>query len=96
MDKVLRDALLTVRETLKHSRKTPMEDPRPDRVEAVTRLGEQIGFGAMMAIAERVWRERVEKQGLAGSEFVQGPTRFMFDRMMEQVDAALAASENEA
>lgn len=39
----------------------------------VRALGEMIGYGRMMQLAERIWREKAAAQGLAGSEITNGP-----------------------
>lgn len=41
--------------------------------EAVYDLGNRIGFGRMMQLANEGWREALEPLGLAGGEFVYGP-----------------------
>lgn len=40
---------------------------------AVRALGERIGYGNLMHITERMWRESLEPVGLAGGEFAVGP-----------------------
>ncbi len=46
--------------------------------EAVRRLGELMGFGAMMHLAEEVWRARLVEQGYPpGGEFAVGPCAAM-------------------
>lgn len=40
--------------------------------EAVTRLGQQIGFGNMMHLAQKAWRDQLLKQGAEGGEFTVG------------------------
>lgn len=41
--------------------------------EAVRELGDRIGYGNMMHLAEQVWREKLIPQGLEGGEFAHGP-----------------------
>lgn len=40
---------------------------------AVKRLGDSIGFGRMMQLAESEWRAKLEPQGEAGGEHTTGP-----------------------
>ncbi len=42
---------------------------------AVRRLGDQIGYGRLMQLAEQEWRRKLEAQGLAGGEHTVGPCR---------------------
>lgn len=39
----------------------------------VRSLGDAIGYGRMMQLAERLWREKVTPDGHAGSEHTVGP-----------------------
>ena len=41
--------------------------------EAVRRLGESIGYGNIMTLAQGLWREKLTAQGVAGGEFSLGP-----------------------
>lgn len=43
--------------------------------EKVRILGKQIGFGNMMHLTSKCWRESLQKIGLAGGEFVSGPCK---------------------
>lgn len=36
-------------------------------------LGDQIGYGRTMQLAEEIWREKLTAQGLAGGEHTTGP-----------------------
>ena len=36
-------------------------------------LGDKIGYGRMMQLAQEGWREVLEKQGIEGGEFAYGP-----------------------
>jgi hypothetical protein len=41
---------------------------------AVKNLGDQIGYGNMMHLAQQCWREKEEKEfGFSGGEFAYGP-----------------------
>jgi hypothetical protein len=41
---------------------------------AVRNLGDQIGYGHMMRLAQSLWRETLQKEwDLAGGEFIVGP-----------------------
>jgi len=45
-----------------------------DDKEAVRKLGDQIGYGRMMHLAEAMWREKqLASGGTAGAEFTVGP-----------------------
>jgi hypothetical protein len=41
-------------------------------ISLVQTLGKKIGYGNMMHIAEKLWRERLEKDGMGGGEFKIG------------------------
>jgi hypothetical protein len=41
--------------------------------DAVRSLGERIGYGNMMTLAQELWREKLDAQGVAGGEFSLGP-----------------------
>ena len=47
----------------------------PDHSDRIEQLGEDIGFGALMAGASAVWTEKAAARDIAGSEFVAGPCR---------------------
>lgn len=40
---------------------------------AVRQLGDAIGYGRMMQLAEQMWRKKLELQGLQGGEHTTGP-----------------------
>ena len=40
---------------------------------AVRQLGDLIGYGRMMQLAEQVWRKKLAPQGLEGGEHTTGP-----------------------
>lgn len=40
---------------------------------AVRQLGNEIGYGRMMQLAEQVWRKKLMADGLAGGEHTTGP-----------------------
>jgi hypothetical protein len=40
---------------------------------AVRILGDEIGYGRVMQLAEQEWRKRAKAQGLEGSEHTTGP-----------------------
>jgi hypothetical protein len=44
---------------------------------AVRQLGDLIGYGRMMQLAEQVWRSKLEPDGLAGGEHTTGPCAVM-------------------
>lgn len=63
--------------------------PAPEDAE-VRRLGERIGFGALMSAAEKTWREWLAEQDMPlGSEFVAGPCRVTVERSIAALRAAL-------
>ena len=41
--------------------------------QAVAMLGEQIGFGRMMQLAEQIWGEMSAARGIPGSQHTTGP-----------------------
>ena len=45
--------------------------------QAIRTLGDQIGYGRIMQLANKVWREKAINQGTPGSEFVYGPCAAM-------------------
>jgi hypothetical protein len=55
-----------------------MIDPRlrDAAKKAVVLLGENIGYGHVMQLAEQAWRERNELRGELGSEHTVGPCAF--------------------
>lgn len=68
-----------------------------DEKGAIQQLGERIGYGRMMQLAEECWRELLASQGPSGGEFVVGPCRAALDRrgledcneLLERFDALL-------
>ncbi len=82
------EALGECEEVLALSEHTPLRDPAyHDRVKA---LGREIGFGAMMAIAERAWREVLEEKGYSvGSEHTAGACRSTVDATLRRAREAL-------
>lgn len=44
---------------------------------AVRQLGDLIGYGRMMQIAEQVWRKKLRADGLQGGEYTIGPCAAM-------------------
>lgn len=56
----------------------------------VDRLGNQIGFGALMDSASRMWAIRAAELGHPGSEFVTGPCRAVRDAWVKKAQQALA------
>lgn len=56
----------------------------PVHHERVKRLGQEIGFGALMASASAGWREVTE---VKGSEFHAGPCQMTIDALLARLDA---------
>lgn len=57
--------------------------PDPQHQEVVSRLGEQIGFGALMHSANYGWQQYLKKRGMPpGSEFVYGPCKSTRDSVL--------------
>ncbi len=44
-----------------------------DEETAVRNLGERIGYGRTMQLAEQMWRKKLKSQGLEGGEHTTGP-----------------------
>ena len=61
----------------------------PVNSEAVSRLGDKIGYGALMSAASAIWRIRLGD--LAGGEFCCSPCRSTAENLRRRVDKALAA-----
>jgi hypothetical protein len=40
---------------------------------AVRQLGDLIGYGRMMQLAEQLWRKKLKPQGISGGEHTVGP-----------------------
>lgn len=40
---------------------------------AAKKLGDEIGYGRMMQLAQKIWRQSLVTQGLEGGEFAYGP-----------------------
>jgi hypothetical protein len=54
--------------------KLPNFEAMLNRERAIVRaLGDQIGYGNMMSIAEQEWRTKLDAQGMAGGEHTTGP-----------------------
>lgn len=65
--------------------------PDPQYHAQVKRLGEQIGFGALMTTAEAGWREVLAEKGCpTGGEFCSGPCRAIVDKAILEARTALA------
>lgn len=41
--------------------------------DAVCKLGDRIGYGRMMQLAEQLWRKKLKMSGLEGGEHTTGP-----------------------
>lgn len=44
-----------------------------EEVVSVMHIGRQIGFGRLMQLAQKCWRDILDKSGIAGGEFAIGP-----------------------
>lgn len=87
-------ALKDARDVLKLIERPELKDPRnSSEIEA---LGERIGYGALMAGASALWREKLSVQQLAGGEFCAGPCRLTVTAALRNIEAAIAAAEVEA
>lgn len=85
----LAEALEDAEETLGFSRSTPFPDPAYH--ETVKELGRRIGFGALMSTAEAAWKEVAAEQRIPeGTEFVCGPTRSQYNKILRTVSRARA------
>jgi hypothetical protein len=71
-----------------------VERPRfvdPDYGEEVRRLGDRIGYGALMSSASASWREKLAVQGYPlGAEFVAGPCYATVIDTLKKARAALS------
>jgi len=59
----------------------------------VRRLGEHIGFGALMDAASRMWRLVAIEKGLDGSEFTTGPCRAIKESWVAKAFAAMESEQ---
>jgi hypothetical protein len=86
----LAEALIEAEETFRLVERPAFEDRRHGlRVRA---LGEQIGFGALMASASASWRKALEEKGIKpGGEFVAGPCHATVIGTLNKIRTALAA-----
>lgn len=66
-------ALLEAEEALALAASPNIPDPR--HIDEIRALGERIGYGNLMATASAIWGEKMEADGIGGSEFVAGPCR---------------------
>lgn len=83
-----REALKYVEKALSPIESTPSRDPSYH--DLVNALGDRIGFGALMKIAELCWREDLAANDFpVGGEFVAGPMRAQIDKALRLVRAAL-------
>jgi len=41
--------------------------------EVIKLIGETMGYGRIMQLGQKFWREQLEEQGLGGGEFASGP-----------------------
>lgn len=58
------------------SNQRSMQDGRISEIRLVRELGKQIGYGNMMNLASRLWKDELRKNGGAvGGEFTVGPCR---------------------
>lgn len=65
--------------------------------ERVKRLGEEIGFGAMMHCATLGWREANAERGHpVGGEFTVGHTRIVVEKFVERAKAALETAADQS
>lgn len=62
----------------------------PDYQARIEALGDQIGYGALMAGASAAWRNRAI---VAGSEFVAGPCQITVTKALKTIRAALAGRQ---
>lgn len=86
----LRELLKEAIELLNDSAQLPFKDTAHH--ERVKRLGEEIGFGAMMHCATLGWREANAEQGYpVGGEFTVGHTRIVVEKFVGRAKAALQA-----
>jgi len=79
----VRDALGLLRDSLRPAFPDELCD------EAVDKLGRQIGYGAMMASASRMWRLYLKEKGIAGGEFTVGHCHSTVKSAVEAFDELL-------
>ena len=58
----------------------------------IRRLGERIGFGALMDGASRMWAIKLKEIGLEGGEFTCGPCASVKRKWIAKAEAALTSS----
>lgn len=63
--------------------------------ELVMQIGKQVGFGALMDAASRMWRIVLTEKGFEGGEFVTGPCRAVRDGWVAKAEKALAQIRGE-
>jgi hypothetical protein len=83
------DLLTDIREQLAQTAGVPPPDPRLDPI--VKQIGGELGFGAMMCSASRMWRDVLSKSGTSGGEFVSGQCRTTVVKTIVKIDAQLSA-----
>ena len=75
-----------------------VEHPRsidPLYGEELQRLGDRIGYGALMSSASASWRARLAVDGIEGGEFVSGPCHGTVVHVLGLIRSALAAIANQ-
>jgi hypothetical protein len=88
----LREALENCVETLALVEHPRMVDPHYGEI--VQRLGEQIGYGALMSSASASWRQSLAAKGYpVGGEFVAGPCYATVVDALKKARAALTSTE---
>jgi hypothetical protein len=88
-ERTLVDALQECIAALRLATRVPPRDLQNEP--AVRALGERIGYGALMATASDVWRQRLAEDGApVGGEFVCGPCRSTAALALAAAEAALA------
>lgn len=63
--------------------------------EEVRRLGERIGYGAVMSAASKTWASKAKRERLDGSQHTCGPCELTVTRTLETIDAALKGVESD-
>lgn len=87
-EKQLEAALLEFLEITEPAARLLPEDP--DYGADVRRLGDRIGYGAMMASAQAAWRSVLAQDGLEGGEHTHGPCYAVLMRARERARKALS------
>lgn len=88
----LRAALDEAEQTLRLVEHPSFEDPVNG--DEVRRLGDRIGFGALMSSAQAAWRRRLQEHGgPVGGEFVSGPCYSTVTNTLRKIRAALRRPE---